>query len=233
MSNRVFSILSEWTMLDDAKLAAKILELEGTAPDAASCAPRARLFAEALETPGGLKIQTIHAFCEAVLHQFPLEANVAAQFEVLDQRMEQMLFSMARREMLTGAVAGNAGLAEAFATVLERGGEFGLDLLLQEIVRRRDGLRAFIDEGLSGDTGPQSPLFDEFGFAARRDGRADRRRRLAACPASRRRNSSDFVAEAEACDARSVLNNILPHATLGFAEPDPERRLKHFATGRS
>ena len=165
MSNRVFSNLSEWTMLDDDKLAARILELEGAVPDAARLRAARRLFAEALETPGGLKIQTIHAFCEAVLHQFPLEANIAAQFEMLDQRMEQMLFSMARREMLTGAVAGNAELAEAFATVLERGGESGLDLLLQEIVRRRDGLRAFIDEGLSGDTGPQSPLFDEFGFA--------------------------------------------------------------------
>ncbi|MBU2145963.1 MAG: double-strand break repair helicase AddA [Alphaproteobacteria bacterium] len=230
MSNRVFSNLSEWTMLDDAKLAKKILELEGIAPDAARLRTARRLFAEALETPGGLKIQTIHAFCEAVLHQFPLEANIAAQFEMLDQRMEQMLFSMARREMLTGAVAGNAGLAEAFATVLERGGEFGLDLLLQEIVRRRDGLRAFIDEGLSGDTGPQSPLFDEFGFQP-----GETAGQIAGAvwplPGFAPSEFERFVAEAEACDARSVLNNILPHATLGFAEPDPERRLKHFAKG--
>jgi len=41
-----------------------------------------------------------------------------------------MLFSDARREMLTGAVAGSPGLGEAFATVLERGGEAGLDALL-------------------------------------------------------------------------------------------------------
>ncbi|MGO7998542.1 hypothetical protein ACC734_40520, partial [Rhizobium ruizarguesonis] len=40
----------------------------------------------ALETPGGLKIQTIHAFCEALLHQLPLEANVAGHFSVLDDR---------------------------------------------------------------------------------------------------------------------------------------------------
>ena len=44
-----------------------------------------RLFAEALETPGGLKIQTIHAFCEAILHQFPLEANVAGPFRAARQ----------------------------------------------------------------------------------------------------------------------------------------------------
>ena len=38
----------------------------------------------ALETPGGLKVQTIHAFCTQLLHQFPFEANVAARFNVLD-----------------------------------------------------------------------------------------------------------------------------------------------------
>ena len=43
-----------------------------------------RLFARALETPGGLKVQTIHAFCTQLLHQFPFEANVAARFSVLD-----------------------------------------------------------------------------------------------------------------------------------------------------
>ena len=63
------------------------------APDAARLRAARRLFAEALETPGGLKIQTIHAFCEAVLHQFPLEANIAAHFEMLDPRMEQALFA--------------------------------------------------------------------------------------------------------------------------------------------
>ena len=43
-----------------------------------------RLFARTVETPGGLKIQTIHAFCEKLLHLFPFEANVPAGFRVLD-----------------------------------------------------------------------------------------------------------------------------------------------------
>ncbi len=63
---------------------------------AAKSSRRARkLFARALETPGGLKIQTIHAFCESVLHQFPLEANIAAHFEMLDPLMEEALFGAA------------------------------------------------------------------------------------------------------------------------------------------
>jgi len=44
------------------------------------------LFAEVLETPGGLKIQTIHAFCESLLGRFPLEANLEPHFQLMDQR---------------------------------------------------------------------------------------------------------------------------------------------------
>ncbi len=50
-----------------------------------------RLFALALETPGGLKVHTIHAFCTQLLHLFPFEANVAARFEVLDETNENQL----------------------------------------------------------------------------------------------------------------------------------------------
>src|SRR5690606_1047764 len=123
---------------------AEIETLDGKRPDADKLRRARRLFAEALETPGGLKIQTIHAFCESVLHQFPLEANIAAHFQLLDPLMEETLFASARREMVTGAAAAdNPELGEAFAMVLERAGEAGLDALLGEIVQKRDGLHAF------------------------------------------------------------------------------------------
>ncbi len=86
MSNRVFQRLADWATLADEELAKRIEVIEGMAPDLFKLAEARRLFARALETPGGLKIQTIHAFCEALLHQFPLEANVAGHFSVLDDR---------------------------------------------------------------------------------------------------------------------------------------------------
>ncbi|MBC6416699.1 MAG: UvrD-helicase domain-containing protein, partial [Rhodospirillales bacterium] len=68
MANRVFERLAGWTRIDDKALAAELTELEGRHPDAARLHLARQLFARALETQGGLKIQTIHAFCEAVLH---------------------------------------------------------------------------------------------------------------------------------------------------------------------
>src|SRR5215472_2456829 len=85
MANRVFDELRGWTALDDAALAAAIRRISGIEPEPGRCALARRLFATALETPGGLKVQTIHAFCARLLHQFPFEANVAARFEVLDE----------------------------------------------------------------------------------------------------------------------------------------------------
>ena len=143
-----------------------IEEIEGKLPAPGAVGACAQLFATALETPGGLKIQTIHAFCEALLHQFPLEANIAGHFEMLDHQMEAALIGEARRDMISGAAArDNRQLADAFATVLERGGETGLDNLLGEIVQKRDRLRDFIRQTVSLDE-PFEDLFEEFGFRA-------------------------------------------------------------------
>jgi ATP-dependent helicase/nuclease subunit A len=55
-------------------------------PNADSRQRARKVFAAALGTPGGLKVQTIHALCTRLLQQFPFEARVPARFTVLDER---------------------------------------------------------------------------------------------------------------------------------------------------
>ena len=224
MANRVFSTLSDWTALPDAELAERITALEGRQPGAATMRRARRLFAEALETPGGLKIQTIHAFCEWVLHQFPLEANIAAHFEMLDQQMEAALFAATRRDMISGAgAAAGSELAEAFATVLERGGEAGLDALLAEIVRKRDGLRAFIGQ-IGGDGSGFSALFDAFGFATGETPTA-----IAAglwpLPGFPPAYLETLALACRRLGAARTQDSLVTDAQAAFTEPDPLRRL--------
>jgi len=230
MANRVFRDLAGWAVMDDAGLSAQISAIEGRMPDARTLARARRLFADALETPGGLKVQTIHAFCEAVLHQFPLEANIAGHFELLDGQMESALFAEARREMITGASAeDNPGLAGAFAVVLERGGESGLDDLLGEIVRRRDELRNLIRE--IGDGSDRfAPLFEEFGFEDH-ESAATIAQEAWPLPGFSAAGFAAFAAAAEAADARAVLDSILPAAARAFGEPDPVARLRLLREG--
>jgi ATP-dependent helicase/nuclease subunit A len=145
MSNRVFERLSHWTALDDAALSDDIEKMEGSRPDRIKLADARKLFARALETPGGLKIQTIHAFCEALLHQFPLEANVAGHFSVLDDKAAASLLSEARRSLLTATRAEHDGeLARAFHDVLGIADETGLDRLLGDIIRQRTAISRFL-----------------------------------------------------------------------------------------
>lgn len=231
MANRVFRDLASWSLMEDGALRAKIAELTGRPPSDGKLALARRLFASALETPGGLKIQTIHAFCEAVLQQFPLEANIAGHFEMLDREMEAALVAEARRDMISGAAVGgeNAALAEAFADVLARGGEFGLDELLGDVVAKRDAVRAFIEQ-IGGPSEPFAELFEEFDFAA-----GDTADVIASAAWPLPGFESGFVAalqlHAEATAAGRVLDNMLPWLAAAFRETSPTRRLDLAAKG--
>ena len=128
MQNRLLARLGGWAMLPDAPLRAALADLghRGAITDATLAQAR-RLFAKAIETPGGLKIQTIHAFCAALLRRFPLEAGVSHDFTELDERAGAMLRADVVEELAAGAdVAAVDALARYFP------GE-GLDALLAEI----------------------------------------------------------------------------------------------------
>ncbi|MBX3530549.1 MAG: double-strand break repair helicase AddA [Rhizobiaceae bacterium] len=223
MANRVFKDLAAWALMDDATLDAAIAET-GAATGPKVRALARKLFARALETPGGLKIQTIHAFCEAVLHQFPLEANIAGHFELLDGDKETALVAEARRDMIAGVAAGgDPALSEAFADVLDRAGENGLDRLLAEIVRRRDGLRGFID-GIGDSTPRFALLFEAFGFGAD-ETEASICAAAWPIPGFSQAEFREFADTARAVGAANAQKWILPNAEPAFAETDPVRRL--------
>src|SRR5262249_48600656 len=105
MAKRVFDTLARWTALDDGALDAELRRIGARNIDAARRDHARRLFAAALDTPGGLKVQTIHAFCTRLLHQFPFEANVAARFTVLEERAEAELIDRLRLAVLLEAAA--------------------------------------------------------------------------------------------------------------------------------
>jgi len=103
MQNRLFARLGGWAMTGDAALRAALADLGVTGPlDGAALDGARRLFAQAIETPGGLKIQTIHAFCAALLRRFPLEAGVSPGFAELDDRSGQALADAALELLADG-----------------------------------------------------------------------------------------------------------------------------------
>jgi ATP-dependent helicase/nuclease subunit A len=125
MSNRLFQRLSGWVGLGDADLDATLHTLGVEDLSIALRGRARRLFAQALETPGGLKIQTIHAFCEKLLQAFPVESGLAPGFRVMDSQETADLF----REALLSQLGSNSDFAEAAWSFLEDGKVLTLDSL--------------------------------------------------------------------------------------------------------
>ena len=118
MQDRLFRLLGDWSVMPDEALGMALGALEGRPP--AAYAPEAlskarALFAQALETPGGLRIQTLHAFCEKLLRRFPLEAGVSPGFEVLDDLGAADLARKAHTGIARHALAGDGRIAQAYA----------------------------------------------------------------------------------------------------------------------
>lgn len=133
MQNRLLKRLGAWAMLEDTALRAELAALGDEAPlDGEGLARARRLFAQAIETPGGLKIQTIHAFCAALLRRFPLEAGVAHGFSELDERSARQL----RQEVLETIASGPE--RPAFDGLLRHFPGDDLGGLIDEISRNRD-----------------------------------------------------------------------------------------------
>ncbi len=149
MAKRVFDTLAAWTTHDDATLDNVIHEQLGEVPDAARRALARRLFARALETPGGLKVQTIHAFCTRLLHQFPFEANVAARFTVLDEAEQtQLLERLTLGVLLDGAKDPGGPLGRALATAMTAAADQTFRDVVRDAIGRRDTIaRAVMDAG--------------------------------------------------------------------------------------
>jgi ATP-dependent helicase/nuclease subunit A len=88
MNERITNRLSKWAIEKDEDLEkelSKLLGVEFNNTNKTEVMSFARtLFAILLDTPGGMKIQTIHSFCQDILKRFPLEAGISPYFEVMD-----------------------------------------------------------------------------------------------------------------------------------------------------
>ncbi|MGQ3674815.1 double-strand break repair helicase AddA [Xanthobacter sp. TB0139] len=139
MSNRVLAMLGRWVSLSDAELDEALRETDGGTPTPQMRARARRLFAAALETPGGLKIQTIHAFCGGLLHRFPFEAGVAAGFRELDEVGRAELMARIRERIIIEAASDlEAPLGRALVRMMEDLSDAGISAMLEAAVAVRE-----------------------------------------------------------------------------------------------
>ncbi len=139
MNLRLRGVLSRWVTSDDAKLDQELRQLQ-LAPD-----PRVRdaargLFARVLDLPGGMRIGTIHAFCQALLRRFPLEAGISPHFRVIEDADAAAGLAAAREAALAETHTDQAGAALDVVAPLASPAQFAA--LVEHLRGKRDRLLA-------------------------------------------------------------------------------------------
>jgi ATP-dependent helicase/nuclease subunit A len=145
MANRLSAQLAGWVTAEEGDLRAALEKLLDAPADDARLQRARSLFARVLDTPGGIKIQTIHAFCQALLGRFPLEAGVAPNAKVLGDQEAAELLETARVQVLAEALKGQGRLSEAIAVLVEHLQEERFTEMMSHLIAARGKLSAMIE----------------------------------------------------------------------------------------
>ncbi len=143
MAERVGGRLAYWVGLDDEASSAELLAL-GVTPDEAMRDRARRLFATVLDCPGGLRIQTIHSFCQTLLAAFPAEAGISPGFRAIEGREEEALVERTLATLAEQSAAGDGAFLadlEVLAGTARRRRRPQLPPPLRRLGRRDGALR--------------------------------------------------------------------------------------------
>ena len=124
MSVRLQKTLGKWVTQDDAALARELRAL-AVEPGQQTLRDARALFAKVLDLPGGMRIGTIHAFCQSLLRRFPLEAALSPHFSLVDDRDAEDALTEARETMLANANSPRARAALETLAGLASADQFG------------------------------------------------------------------------------------------------------------
>lgn len=143
MTARITEILGSWVMMEETALKAQLMKLM-PAPITSHMLARARsLFAQVLDAPIGIRLQTIHGFCQSLLARFPLEAGVGMHLSVMDEATSHALLKEARMQLFTEAVGSDHG--EVLHGLVQQLGEYSLLGLLGDMVAQKRKISRFIE----------------------------------------------------------------------------------------
>ncbi|MBB2200436.1 double-strand break repair helicase AddA [Gluconacetobacter tumulisoli] len=150
MAIRLQNRLGKWVTLPDAALDAELAGL--SVPPGADTRQAAReLFARVLDLPGGMRIGTIHAFCQSLLRRFPIEAAISPHFTLVEDTDARLAMGDAVESVVghggdaVGILAGQIGAAD-FAGLI--GGLQARPRQVQPVIQAMDGDREGVDAAL-------------------------------------------------------------------------------------
>ena len=158
MRIRIDRELAEWSIAADDDLRRALTRLGAGAADADMQDRARRLFARIVDAPAGLRIDTIHAFCQAVLGRFPLEAGVSPWFQLADERDALSLQARARDRVLEH---GDIAVLEAVSEIAGNLPERSVRPFIAELLTNSDALEPGARTPLEGHLSPSPASPDQ------------------------------------------------------------------------
>lgn len=143
MAIRVNKRLSTWITMGEAELFSELENVLGKRPDKNQLLLARKLFAKVLDVPGGLKIQTIHSFCQSLLGRFPIEADIAPNFDLLDDITIHEQLRLSQDELLIEIADGERdALSKSLEQISSMLAESTFTDLMRSLTNERGGLEA-------------------------------------------------------------------------------------------
>ena len=134
MQNRLTTKLQEWAILDDENLQKDLEKLTNQAVSKETLSLARQLFFHVIDTPGGIRIQTIHSFCQSLLQRFPLEAAIDPSFTLLEGDEINTLLEKAYYQVLKTQDVELQGFLEHIASSMS---DYHFEGLLKSIQSQR------------------------------------------------------------------------------------------------
>jgi ATP-dependent helicase/nuclease subunit A len=148
MALRLQDRLGRWVSLPDTDLDRALADLS-VLPTPVNRRRARSLFAIVLDLPGGMRIDTIHAFCQSLLRRFPLEAGISPHFRLIEEQDAIIGLREEQEAILSRIHDGAEDMAAAVTTLAVQIGTEDLDRLLSQIDSARDRADALLATDLS------------------------------------------------------------------------------------
>jgi len=146
MAQRINSELGSWAVSNSNDLKSKLILLTQGSVNSSQMNRARRLLAQVLEVPDGMKIMTIHAFCQSVLSRFPIEAGVLPNFSVMDEWDTNDLLKNVQLDLIVNSQVIDSDLTSAVVNLTNSFHEMQFPKLMTELTKSRSRIGDLIDK---------------------------------------------------------------------------------------
>lgn len=158
MRERLLHQALEWSICSEEKLIESLNQFLESAPSQEQQMKARSLFMILINGTPGIRITTIHSFCQSLLTQFPIEAGISPAFKILAEHESHPLLKQALEETLAFSST-TLELKQAITLLTENLHVVTFQEIIESLIARPERLQKILNEGLEAATQKLEEMF--------------------------------------------------------------------------